>query len=234
MVDMCGGTIGTHLSALCSSLVTCNAQGWNLNRHRMTIRTFYRWFYLIDDHHRDHNVKILLRKIHLTRLDVLRYRVDTVEEPLLSRESEDLLKPGTYGPFLDGKPYTGEVGDDSHQITFQKMEASFESEALRCAEPSITILGKSYKVRDWQKKDLFDEYKTIDNVITFCSALVGPFTQNIFSIDVEVHNFWRLNFKWTLGVYFLGGDTSRDYRNTEPSDLMTELDEEYDDLNDPK
>ena len=46
--------------------------------------------------------------------------------------------------------------------------------------------------------------------------------------------FWRLHFKWTLGVHFPGGDIYYEKQDTPPQDLMDELVDNCADLNDPK
>ncbi|KAJ7204201.1 hypothetical protein B0H12DRAFT_473952 [Mycena haematopus] len=75
----------------------------------MTIQTFYRWLDIINDHDPGRSLMFQLRKINLKRFDVLSYVVDSVQGPMLPRDSEELLEPGVYGPFIDDQPYRGEV-----------------------------------------------------------------------------------------------------------------------------
>lgn len=46
--------------------------------------------------------------------------------------------------------------------------------------------------------------------------------------------FWRLHFKWTLGVHFLGGDISFEEQDPHPQQLMDELADDCADLQDLK
>ncbi|KAF8213949.1 hypothetical protein K438DRAFT_1802611 [Mycena galopus ATCC 62051] len=96
--------------------------GWNLARHGMTVQKFYRWLDIIDDHSLDRNINFQLRKINVTRSDILTYVVASAEGPMLRRDSVELLEPGVYGPFLDGKPYRGKVGDNPPLYTFREWE----------------------------------------------------------------------------------------------------------------
>ncbi|KAJ6629058.1 hypothetical protein B0H10DRAFT_2184471 [Mycena sp. CBHHK59/15] len=275
--------------------------GWNLSRHRMTIGTFYRWLDIVDDHYRDPNPQIQLRKVELTRFAVLRYLANPVlEEPLLPRTSQELLQPGAYAPFLNGEPYTGLTGNLFHRTTFQEREDLFERQAVSHQEPSMNLHNEmpqviidavtrrdqgvccvtnradlptriiwafppslayeSYPDRDVDVKGLHEAYKTVENAITLSEALIEPFAQNMFSVDVNEgrrsiitfqdipgpqtlpsqlprdsvsDRFWHLNFKWALSVHFLGGDPSMDWDQT-ASDLMEEIVEGGADLTEEK
>ncbi|KAF7366901.1 hypothetical protein MSAN_00948800 [Mycena sanguinolenta] len=277
--------------------------GWNLKHHHMTIKTFYRWLDIIDDHHRDRNINFQLQKINLKRFDVLRYIVDSSEGPLLPRDSEELLEPGVYGPFLDGQPYRGQVGDRYCLDTLRTFErgagclgedtgvdlnhhnkmpqaiidavtqrdsgvccvtgrADLPASIIWVFPPSMAY--ESYQVRDGSKQGLHEVYRCLENAITLCDALVEPYMENMFSIDMEdsgriitfvdlcmkipsapslpshlphhsaSHMFWQLHFKLTLGVHFLGGDIEFEEHNPNPQELMDELVEEEANFQDSK
>ncbi|KAJ7930254.1 hypothetical protein B0H13DRAFT_1962184 [Mycena leptocephala] len=200
--------------------------GWNLARHHISIETFYRWLDIIDDHYRDRNVNFQLRRINLTRLNVLRYIVDTADGPFLPRDSTELLSPGVY----DGQPYSGRVGNLFHRTTFQERErqALLECPGMPSQDPSINVHNEmpqviidaaiqrdggvccvtgradlpvsiiwvfppslayeSYQQRDSNKEGLHELYRTVENAITLCTELTGPFTENMFSVDFEDNN----------------------------------------------
>ncbi|KAJ7920953.1 hypothetical protein B0H13DRAFT_1985914, partial [Mycena leptocephala] len=221
-----------------------------------------------------------LRRINLTRLDVLRYVVDTADGPFLPRDSTELLSPGVYGPFLDGQPYSGRVGNLFHRTTFQERErqALLECPGMPSQDHSINVhnempqviidaaiqrdggvccvtgrvdlpvsiiwvfppslayevpsfktmactsdpvRGQSYQQRDSSKEGLHELYRTVENAITLCTELTGPFTENMFSVDFEDNN--RI-------VTFV--DLPQE--DPDPNDLMDELVEDRADLNDPK
>ncbi|KAJ7816200.1 hypothetical protein B0H14DRAFT_2845105 [Mycena olivaceomarginata] len=198
--------------------------GWNLSHHRMTIQTFYRWLDIIDDHYRDRNLNFQLRKINLRRFDVLRYVVDSSEGPMLPRDSVEFLQPGVYGPFLDGQPYRGQVGNSFHPSTLRGLEqragrmgedigmdlnrhnkmpqdvsdavttrdggvccvtgrADLPTSVIWAFPPSLAYM--SYQERDGGKEGLYEAYRTVDNAITLCTALIEPFMENMFSVDIE-------------------------------------------------
>ncbi|KAJ6605948.1 hypothetical protein B0H10DRAFT_586481 [Mycena sp. CBHHK59/15] len=122
-----------------------------------------------------------------------------------------------------------------------------------------TLAYESYIERDWTEDGLHETYRTVDNAFTLRVALIEPFTQNMFSVDVKDHSrvvafqdlpsapplpshlprpsvsdfFWHLHFKRTLGIHILGGDPSTELENT-AYDLMDEFAEDVADLNEPK
>ncbi|KAJ7814969.1 hypothetical protein B0H14DRAFT_2848988 [Mycena olivaceomarginata] len=251
----------------------------------MTIKTFYRWLDIIDDHYGD-RPNFQLRKINLKRLDLLRYVVDDttpVDGPPLPRDSVELLGPGVYGPFLVDGPYMGQVGHRDRRATFQEREMqALHGDPGLPAEPSVLlhnemsqaivaaasqrdqgvccITGRAdlptriiwvippYLGCELDKQSDTLSFQTVENTITLCTALTGPFAENIFSVDVEddsrivtfqnlsdappllprprpdtVARFWNLHFKWTLDVHFTGGDVSLEPPDPHPVLLMEEL-----------
>ncbi|KAF7329128.1 hypothetical protein MKEN_00173300 [Mycena kentingensis (nom. inval.)] len=110
-----------HVYSLHDASGAVMAGGWNLNRHRLTAKKFFRWLDLSEKHR--HKTKLALRRICLRRIEVLRYIVESREGPLISCDSEELLQPGFYGIFRaeDGKGYEYPVGmDDS--VTFMQLD----------------------------------------------------------------------------------------------------------------
>ncbi|KAJ7243588.1 hypothetical protein B0H12DRAFT_829267 [Mycena haematopus] len=272
--------------------------GWNLKNYPMTIRTFYRWLDIIDDHYRDRNINFQLQKVNLKRFNVLRYVVDSFEGPLLPRDSDELLEAAVYGPVLDGQPYREKVGDRFCVGTlraFEKAAGCFGEDVGEdlnrhnkmpqaiidavtqrdCGLCCVTarsdlptsiiwvcppaVAYRSYAIRDADKENLHEAYRTAENAITLCDALITPFMENMFSIDIEdagriinfgdlpievpnahlprnsaSHMFWYLHFKWTLRVHFHGGDIAFEQQSPNPQELMDELGDDCADLHDLK
>jgi len=96
-----------------------------------------------------------------------------------------------------------------------------------------------------------DSFKRMENAITLREDLLGPWSENMFSVDVDddyriivfkdlpegltlpshlspdsprpSDYFLRSNFKWCIGVHFFGGDISEDYSVGDVQTLMSEL-----------
>ncbi|KAJ6578960.1 hypothetical protein B0H10DRAFT_2236012 [Mycena sp. CBHHK59/15] len=119
-----------------------------------------------------------------------------------------------------------------------------------------TLAYESYIERDWTEDGLHETYRTVDNAFTLRVALIEPFTQNMFSVDVKPSrrvpgppecsptpfpppSTFRFRlllasaFQRTLGIHILGGDPSTELENT-AYDLMDEFAEDVADLNEPK
>ncbi|KAJ7738073.1 hypothetical protein DFH07DRAFT_841397 [Mycena maculata] len=268
--------------------------GWNLKHNGMTIKTFYRWLDIIDDHYGD-RPNFELRKINLKRVDLLRYVVDDttpVDGPPLPRDSVDPLLPGVYGPFLGDRPYMGQVGHRDRRSTFLEREMQAQNgvpglpaepfvllhnemsqdivdAATRRDQGVCCITGRAATRIVWvippylgcelDQQSGTLSFQTVENTITLCTELTGPFAENIFSVDVEddsrivtfqslpkalpllprprlgaVARFWNLHFKWTLDVHFTGGDVSLEPPDPHPVLLMEELAEGDVDLTEPK
>ncbi|KAJ7074523.1 hypothetical protein C8F01DRAFT_1100755 [Mycena amicta] len=117
---------------------------------------------------------------------------------------------------------------------------------------------------DEHDPECWDKHRVLDNIVTICAALAEPFNGNVFTVDLDDNgriitfddlpsespqlppcltvlplspsseHFWRLNFKYTLLIYFPAGDASRDYARYNPSEWMRELMENEADLDDEK
>ncbi|KAK7040422.1 hypothetical protein R3P38DRAFT_2894372 [Favolaschia claudopus] len=250
--------------------------GWDLSRHNMSVKQFYRWLDTIEGDKRSFSPDIELREITLRGLGLVRYGLDTCEGPTISRNSTQLLEPGVYGPYLGNEPFDEPIGADVPPHTFAKFErdaaavverghGDFNEESkmsestmaeVRARDGNVCcITGRNdlptrvvwlflpaladtlYRNRDNQR-GINKTYNTIDNAVTLCQALVEPFMENIFSVDIDDNKrivtfadltaypnapslptelpflpagaapYWRANFKRTLMVHFYGGDVA--------------------------
>ncbi|KAJ7752206.1 hypothetical protein DFH07DRAFT_1031862 [Mycena maculata] len=120
------------------------------------------------------------------------------------------------------------------------------------------VANQLYPCTEWDRQP----FRTPENTLTLCSALVGPFQENILSVDFEdaarivtfqdlpsdvppllthLHQpaqaaarFWHRNLKWSLQVHFSGGDVCFEPQDPDPLDLMEELAEDEADLTEDK
>ncbi|KAK7007760.1 hypothetical protein R3P38DRAFT_3026087, partial [Favolaschia claudopus] len=249
--------------------------GWNLSRHDMSVKQFYRWLDIMEGDKRWFCAHIELRRITLRGLGLVRYGLDTCEGPAISRNSAQLLEPGVYAPYLGNEPFEDSIGADVPPHTFAKFvrdaaavvkrgHGDFNEESklskstiaeVRARDGNVCcITGRRdlptrvvwlflpalantvYPNRDAGKRDIKKAYNTIDNAVTLCQALVEPFMENKFSVDIDDNKrivtfadltaypnapslpnelpslpvgaaqYWRANFKRTLMVHFYGGD----------------------------
>ncbi|KAK7007775.1 hypothetical protein R3P38DRAFT_3026172 [Favolaschia claudopus] len=256
--------------------------GWNLSRHNMSVKQFYRWLDIMEGDKRYFSPHIELRRITLRGLGLVRYGLDTCEDSTISRNSTQLLEPGVYGPYIGNQPFGDSIGADVPPHTFAKFvrdaatvakrghgdfnEESKLSEStiaeVRARDGNVCcITGRNdlptrvvwlflpaladtlYPNREDQR-GINKMFNTIDNAVTLCQALVEPFMENMFSVDIDdnkrivtfadltsypnapslptelpslpagAEQYWRANFKRTLMVHFYGGDIA--FEKSEP------------------
>ncbi|KAK7017147.1 hypothetical protein R3P38DRAFT_3201518 [Favolaschia claudopus] len=91
-----------------------------------------------------------------------------------------------------------------------------------------------YPRGDAGKGDVKEAYNTTHNAVTLREALVQPFKENMFSVDIDDKNrilpsvpadaekYWRANFKRTLMVHLYGGDIAfeKPEPDLNPDDLV--------------
>ncbi|KAJ7228737.1 hypothetical protein GGX14DRAFT_385125 [Mycena pura] len=90
--------------------------GLNLERNPLTIKALFRWLMTMPEGNHDYEpreVDFVLRRVSITRMDVLRYLADPVLGPgtVLTHESEGSLEPGYFAIYdLVDKPSLCDVG----------------------------------------------------------------------------------------------------------------------------
>ncbi|KAJ7074638.1 hypothetical protein C8F01DRAFT_31601 [Mycena amicta] len=113
------------------------AGGFNLNRFHLPAKTFYRWLDLVDADRRKSTLNLVLRRITLRKIDVLSYAVASEDGAPIPRGSDELILPGVYGVFLDGKPYRRCVGNpNSHEVSFLALASELDAECASYGEPN--------------------------------------------------------------------------------------------------
>ncbi|KAK6984910.1 hypothetical protein R3P38DRAFT_3102186 [Favolaschia claudopus] len=266
--------------------------GWNLSRHSMSVKQFYRWLDIMEGDKRYFSSHIELRKINLRGLGLLRYGLESCECSTISRNSTESLEPGVYGAYLGNQPFEEPIGADVPPHTFAKFVrdaaavvkrgyGDFNEESKMSKSTIAEVRARDGNVccitgrRDlptrvvWlflpaladtlypnreDQRGINKRFNTIDNAVTLCQALVEPFMENKFSVDIDdnkrivtfadltaypnapslpnelpflpagAEQYWRANFKRTLMVHFYGGDIA--FEKPEPGLNPEELFEE--------
>ncbi|KAK7014044.1 hypothetical protein R3P38DRAFT_3004594 [Favolaschia claudopus] len=120
-----------HLFSFSNWPLILIAGGWNLSRHNISVKTFYRWLDITEADNADYcDNKPELRKINIKSVGLVRYGLKSVCGPSLSRDSMEILEPGLYGPYLDSgdKPFGYQLGTDNPAHSFAYVERGLERE----------------------------------------------------------------------------------------------------------
>ncbi|KAF7317750.1 hypothetical protein MKEN_00862800 [Mycena kentingensis (nom. inval.)] len=178
------------------------AGGWDLNRHRISTATFFRWLDLSEGH--PITIAIGLRRINVVRVDVLRYAVGSCSGPFIPRDSGKLLEPGFYGVFLaeSREPFPWPFGMNSKRgMKFQDLDefyASYRSppclpgvdSLLRDTENRIpSALAALAVARDGSKCCMTGRSDLPTTVTWVFPPLAG---YNLSQIDVVVYEDYRV------------------------------------------
>ncbi|KAJ6512942.1 hypothetical protein C8R45DRAFT_1088039 [Mycena sanguinolenta] len=267
-----------HIFSLSDFPYVCVMAGMSSQRLQVSVKTLYRWLDTVDEDERDEEfilkeislvkVDVLSYCVGTIGSSLSRDSSDTIKPGLYGPFYTDgrpfTGKIGNPSPnrsfvdaaaLLDRNTEKGSRPSEKNLMPVALVDAAIRRDNGVCCVtgradvPTSIIWVFPPMLAIFSNDGIdYDRYQTLENTVTMSSALVEPFHQNTFTVDVDndycivqfdsvvgcnlpprlamvtaSHEFWRESFKWALSTYIPGTDVRDDFPDTEPARLMQQL-----------